>query len=69
MCDYFEWDHGDQEREEAYKAFKDALVLEFNDLYGRDVDDIESWRGLCVALEWPVPKTLSAAKEVRSLDS
>ena len=69
MCDYFGWESEDDEKREAFGAFKDALVLEFNHLYGSDIDNIKSWRGLCFALKEPPPQSPSAAKKVGSLDS
>lgn len=67
MCDFFDWEREDSEREEAHDAFKKALVLQFNELYGTDVDDIESWRGLCRVLDiLPLPENLGKAKKVNS---
>jgi hypothetical protein len=40
MCDYFGWGREDDEREEARKEFKTAMVLRFNNLYGIYVEDI-----------------------------
>lgn len=31
-------------------AFKEAMVLEFNDIYGTDANDVACWWGLCNAL-------------------
>jgi len=65
LCDFFDWDRDDPEREEAYASFKIALVQQFNSLYGTEVDDIESWRGLSLALDIvPLPDDLREAKKV-----
>jgi len=65
MCDFFDWDRNDPERAEAHDGFKTALVQQFNSLYGTEVDDIESWRGLSLALDIvPLPNNLKEAKEV-----
>ena len=65
MCDFFDWDRDDPERVEAHDGFKTALVQQFNSLYGTEVDDIESWRGLSLALDIsPLPENLKEAKEV-----
>ena len=65
MCDFFEWDRDDDAREEAHDAFKTALVQQFNSLYGTDVDDVESWRGLFHALNiFPHPENRKEAKKV-----
>ena len=42
------WD--EEDREEAREGFKNALVREFNKMYGTDVNDIGSWEGLRCAL-------------------
>ena len=66
MCNFFRWDREDPEREAAHDGFKTALVRQFNSLYGTEVDDIESWRGLSLALEiYPLPDDLKKAKKVR----
>ena len=65
MCHYFGWDREDEERVEAYDALKIAMVQEFNTLYGTDVDDIDSWHKLCLALDISPPKSLQACREVR----
>ncbi|KAF2799198.1 hypothetical protein K505DRAFT_346036 [Melanomma pulvis-pyrius CBS 109.77] len=59
MCDYFEWEKEDIEKKTAHEDFKTAMVLTFNSLYGTDVDDIDSWHKLCVALDIdPLPEGL-----------
>jgi len=68
MCDQFAWDSGDEEKKEATFAFKTAMVHQFNTLYGTDVNDIESWRKLCLALDVTPPEGLQACrKAVRKL--
>ncbi|KAL6149587.1 hypothetical protein ACJBU6_11131 [Exserohilum turcicum] len=67
MCDFFAWDKDDVEREEARRGFKDAMVIQFNSLYGTDVANIENWHKLCIALYIePLPETIHDCKEVRS---
>jgi hypothetical protein len=67
MCDFFDWDKEDPERKHARRTFKDALVIQFNSLYGIDVADIDNWHKLCVALYIePLPDTTHYCKEVRS---
>ncbi|MCJ1377447.1 hypothetical protein MMC17_000542 [Xylographa soralifera] len=68
MCDQFGWDSDDEEKKEASFAFKTAMVHQFNTLYGTDVNDIESWRKLCLALDITPPEGLQACrKAVRKL--
>ena len=56
MCDLFDRDRDGPEREEAHESFKTAMVQQFNSLYGTEVEDIESWRGLSLALDiLPLP--------------
>lgn len=68
MCQHFNWDKEDEDREEAHKAFKDALTQQFNDYYGTDVDNIASWQKLCRRLGVePIPEGLQACRAVREL--
>ncbi|KAJ4287017.1 hypothetical protein N0V90_012898 [Kalmusia sp. IMI 367209] len=64
MCDFFAWDRDDEERKEAREAFKDAMVIRFNGLYGTDVADLKNWHRLCIAVcIEPLPATISECKE------
>ncbi|KAF4571154.1 hypothetical protein EYR36_008482 [Pleurotus pulmonarius] len=64
LCDFYSWDRDDPERKEAHEAFKDALVKEFNDIYGTDENDIESWHKICTVLDIdPLPGTLQEARD------
>lgn len=65
MCDFFGWDRDDNERKEARQAFKDAMVIRFNGLYGTDSLDIGNWHKLCIAVSIvPLPATIETCKEV-----
>ena len=65
MCDLFDWDRDNSEREEIHDSFKTALMLQFNSLYGTEVDNLQSWRELSLALEiFPLPENLEKAKKV-----
>lgn len=65
MCDHFTWGRKDEERADAHEGFKEALVHQFNGLYGTEVDDIHSWRGLTLALDiFPLPENVAEAKKV-----
>ncbi|KAF2844096.1 hypothetical protein T440DRAFT_527865, partial [Plenodomus tracheiphilus IPT5] len=64
MCDFFDWHRDDEKRKEARQAFKDAMVIRFNGLYGTDVADLENWHKLCTAVcIEPLPATISECKE------
>ena len=66
MCDFFNWDRDCCERQEAHEDFKTALVHRFNGVYGTDVNDIEAWRRLYVALDIsPLPDNVKNAQQVR----
>lgn len=59
------WGGYNPDREEAHEAFKDALVKEFNDIYGTDENDINSWHKICVVVGLdPLPDTLEEARDV-----
>jgi hypothetical protein len=65
MCDFFDWDRDDEERAEARQAFKDAMVIRFNSLYGTDVTDLANWHKLCIAVcIEPLPATILECKKV-----
>lgn len=65
MCGFFSWDQDGDEREEARQAFKDAMVIRFNSLYGTDISNIDKWHKLCVAVNnEPLPTTIKDCKEV-----
>ena len=67
MCRFFEWERGDEEREEAYQAFRDTLTLEFNRRYGTDADKLEPWQALCEKVRIkPIPGTVEECRAVCS---
>lgn len=64
MCDEFGWDKENEKREKASCRFKDALVQQFNDIYGTDVNNLTSWRTLCQIVHVsPIPDTLDSCRE------
>lgn len=66
MCRFFGWDKEDKERVEAHEALKDAMVKQFNEVYGTDIEDISCWQVLCSVLRIePIPDELEACREVR----
>jgi hypothetical protein len=69
MCDEFGWDKkANKEKEQASRDFKDALVQQFNVIYGTDVDDLTSWRTLCqIVYVSPIPENLESCREVGAL--
>lgn len=47
------------------ERFKNAMVQEFNDIYGTDEDSVDAWYALCRVLGIsPPPDTLEGCKEV-----
>ncbi|KAG1867072.1 hypothetical protein C8R48DRAFT_704106 [Suillus tomentosus] len=66
MCGQFGWDEEDKdkEREQAHCDFKDALVQQFNEIYGTDPKNLTSWRNLCQIVRIsPIPDTLESCRE------
>ncbi|KAG0701162.1 hypothetical protein DFH29DRAFT_578645 [Suillus ampliporus] len=49
----------DPERHVVREGFKDALVMEFNERFGTDGNDLAAWQNLCCVLQIaPVPDTI-----------
>jgi hypothetical protein len=68
MCDFFDWDRDDEERAEARQAFRDAMVFRFNSLYGTDVNNLDNWHKLCIAVcIEPLPATINECEQVCDL--
>ncbi|EIW62098.1 uncharacterized protein TRAVEDRAFT_117909, partial [Trametes versicolor FP-101664 SS1] len=44
-----------EERDAAREELRSAMVKQFNDMYGTNVDDLESWQLLCTALGMKPP--------------
>ena len=66
MCDDFEWDSDDYEMREARRKFKSGMVQQFNELYGTDEEDLNSWQNLCFILNIePVPEGLKECRKVK----
>lgn len=64
LCDELGWDCEDAEREQAHRNFKDALVKQFNEIYGMDEDDLGKWQNLCHIVDiYPIPDELEACRE------
>lgn len=65
LCDSKGWERKDPERKKVFQVFKDALVKEFNGIYGTDENDIDSWHKICTVLDiHPLPDTLKEARDV-----
>lgn len=65
MCDFFKWSKDCQDRSVAHVDFRTAMVLIFNELYGTNINNINDWHKLCVALDInPLPTGL---KEYRTV--
>lgn len=63
LCDHFDWERGDDERESAHRKFKDALTQQFNANYGTDADDLAAWQNLCLRLcIEPIPSSLERCR-------
>jgi hypothetical protein len=65
MCDQYGWPDDSPIKTEARADFKDALVQEFNRIYGKDENDVASWQVLCRVLNVvPLPEDLEACRRV-----
>ena len=42
MCDMYGWDREDETKKKARLDLKDALTLQFNAIYGEDVNSLEA---------------------------
>ncbi|CDO74042.1 hypothetical protein BN946_scf185043.g92 [Trametes cinnabarina] len=52
-----------KQRETAREELRNAMVQQFNVMYGTSVDDLESWQLLCSALGMnPVPNSIKACQ-------
>ncbi|QRW27727.1 ABC transporter [Rhizoctonia solani] len=65
MCDWFGWEKDDEERKEARDRLKDALVQEFNAIYGTDPNSLAAWKSLCLVLNLDnIPNELQACRQL-----
>jgi len=56
------------EKKLVMKKFKDAMVLQFNNIYRTNVDDIGTWQKLCQILGIvPMPEGLKECRDVSCL--
>lgn len=52
-------------QQQARDGLKDAMVEQFNEYYGEDIEDINSWQVLCGVLGIsPIPQKLDACRNV-----
>ncbi|KAG8699826.1 hypothetical protein FRC09_006353 [Ceratobasidium sp. 395] len=68
MCDMF-WpsrsDRDNPERTDAREGIRDALVQQFNVIYGKNEKSLSAWQNLCDVLQLAdVPNDLNACREV-----
>ena len=68
LCGVLDLDPDDKESPQVKavrRGLKDAMVLQFNSIYGTDVEGVTSWQSLCRVLGIsPVPTTLDECKKV-----
>ncbi|KDN35284.1 hypothetical protein RSAG8_11719, partial [Rhizoctonia solani AG-8 WAC10335] len=65
MCDRFGWERDNEEREDARDNLRDAMVQEFNAIYGTDHESLAAWQSLCRVLNLTnVPNKLEACRQV-----
>ena len=69
LCDQSGWGKDHPERKKAHRKFKDALVKQFNHVYGTDMNSLASWQNLCYAVRIdPVPGDLHACREASNMN-
>ncbi|KAI0069692.1 hypothetical protein K474DRAFT_1714010 [Panus rudis PR-1116 ss-1] len=63
LCDQFKW--GKNRREQERKKLNEALVLQFNEFFGTNVDKYESWKYLCQILGvTEIPPSISKCRAI-----
>ena len=65
LCKASGWVGNSPQRVDARRSFKDALVQQFNFLYGVDANDLNVWQNLCktIGIE-PVPDSVDECRTV-----
>ncbi|KAF9218748.1 hypothetical protein BS17DRAFT_665062, partial [Gyrodon lividus] len=65
LCKVSGWAENSDERRDAREGFKDALVQQFNSIYGTDGNDLTVWQNLCsvIGIE-PVPNDIDECRKV-----
>ncbi|KDQ18857.1 hypothetical protein BOTBODRAFT_28344 [Botryobasidium botryosum FD-172 SS1] len=65
LCDHYRWDKENPKRKKARERLAVAMAKQFNDIYGTDVNDVNSWRKLCQVLAIdPIPEGLKACRKI-----
>ncbi|KDN35285.1 hypothetical protein RSAG8_11720, partial [Rhizoctonia solani AG-8 WAC10335] len=65
MCDRFGWERDNREREKARDHFKNAMVQEFNSIYGTDDHSLAAWQNLCRVIKLAdIPDELEACRQL-----
>ena len=60
------WQPNSARRNEEREALRDAMVLQFNVMYGKDENDLRAWQAMCDALGVdPIPDSISSCRKVR----
>lgn len=68
LCKVSGWEAKSPAHADARNGFNDALVQQFNFLYGVDGKDLATWHNLCatIGIE-PVPDTIDECRKVRGM--
>ncbi|TFK21863.1 hypothetical protein FA15DRAFT_645014 [Coprinopsis marcescibilis] len=67
LCQHMQWCDSDNEpqseKSTAVRKFQDALVRQFNEVYGTDEHSLEAWQELCRRVGiYPIPETIAEAR-------
>ena len=65
LADSQRWNENSARRRKERKALQDAMVLQFNAMYGKDEKDLSAWQALCNALGVdPAPNSITQCRKV-----
>lgn len=70
LCRHMGWERDDPDREAAWQQYTSAMAMQFEERYGRELDDLSGLQRLCLRIGVePIPEELEEAKEVSTLHS
>ena len=75
LCAFFGWpsyriEPNHEERTEAWRSFRIAMVKAFNMTFGYDECDVEAWGRMCVLVDMEdIPEGLEARRQVNTTET
>ncbi|KAL7273177.1 hypothetical protein RUND412_003989 [Rhizina undulata] len=58
------WSQTGRTRNNAFQAFRTAMIEEFNQMYGTDANDLAAWQKLCVFCGKEAPSSITQCRKV-----